>query len=78
MVVVITESYNADGPVTWICDESKATPALQQVIAKAIADKYKGQWGVTQDIGWQNDVDRNNARVLPPVQVDDVIELSFD
>ena len=78
MIVVITEHYNGDESVTWICDESKATPALQQVIANASADKYKGQWGVTHGIGWQNDVDRTNTRVLPPVQVDDVIELSFD
>ena len=77
MNVIITEFYDADGPVTWICDVDKASPKLKEIIQEALTDEEKTGEGKYGSCGWQSNGDEVEAVMTPPCKVHNQIYIYF-
>jgi hypothetical protein len=76
MNILITEHYDNESAIAWICNFEKASEDLKKAIEEALDsdDNVYEHCDVCTCVGFQNDADQCSI-IEPPCQVDCAVEI---
>lgn len=77
MNILITEIYQDEHPVTWICNFESVRPELQRILRDALESEDNCAAG-EYDVGFQHRYVDSIRRVKTPCMVDDSVTLYMD